>query len=45
MPRYVCSVTIDFEEVDNEDEARAEFMSYVHSDLSAHEVEVEVVDE
>lgn len=43
MPHYECSVSLDFDAAD-EDEARAEFMSYLHSDLSAHEISVEEID-
>lgn len=40
MPRYLCSVSIDFEDLDSEEEAREMFMDYVRTGLSAREVDV-----
>ena len=45
MKRFVCSVIIDFENVETEDDALDEFMSYVNSDLGRRDVQVEEVDD
>jgi hypothetical protein len=40
---YECSITLDFENVDSEEEAIAEFMDYLRNDASYDSVEVRLV--